>query len=473
MFLFPRFLKKLHPLIHRTYLFFKPAYWRLRTPAQKKFDIKLQYIFIGCFIGVLLTALIIPAAHHLISYPTDETQAHFSDLMTEEVLPSKTVFDIKEAQNSDNLLLNDTKAKIIPITLQLNKNETLSGLLTRAHVSIADALQASESLNLIVDLRKLRPGQLCELFFDEDNTFQGLKMEMHTGDVISTFKNKSGDFIPQSKEGKIETQQIMLDGIIQTSFAAAAKEAGVPNIIIQQVTRALDGEINFRTDLKAGEPFKIIYEKKTTETGKEIGTSQLLYVSLTTNKNTYQRYYFVDGLGVQGFYNEYGESAPQTIMKRPLGRGRISSGFGTRIHPILGYQIHHDGIDFPAPTGTPIPAAADGVIVRLGRNGGYGKYIKIKHNNTYSTAYGHMNAYNKELRVGSYVKRGETIGYVGSTGRSTGPHLHFEVIKNNKQVNPLKTYTLPKRTLKNRTLEAFKKRALEINPDYVYPQTIN
>ncbi len=469
MFPLSRFLKKLHPLIHRIYLFLKPAYWRLRTPAQKKFDIKLQYIFIGCFIGVLLTALIIPAAHHLISYPTDETQAHFSDLITEEPLSPEKTADLKEISISDNLLLNEAESQIIPIALQLNKNETLSGLLTRANVNIADALAASESLTLITDLRKLRPGQSFELYFNEDNIFQGLKMEMRSGEVVSTFKNKNGDFIPQSKEGKIETRQISLEGVIQSSFAAAAKEAGVPNIITQQVIRALDGEINFRTDLKAGEPFKIIYEKKTTETGKEIGKSQLLYVSLTTNKDTYQRYYFVDGLGVQGFYNEYGESAPQTIMKRPLGRGRISSNFGTRIHPVLGYQIHHDGVDFPAPTGTPIPAAADGVIVRLGRNGGYGKYIKIKHNNTYSTAYGHMNAYNKELRVGSYVKRGETIGYVGSTGRSTGPHLHFEVIKNNKQVNPLKTYTLPKRTLKNRTLQAFKERALEINPEYIYP----
>lgn len=469
MFPLSRFLKKLHPLIHRIYLFLKPAYWRLRTPAQKKFDIKLQYIFIGCFIGVLLTALIIPAAHHLISYPTDETQAHFSDLITEEPLSPEKTADLKEISTSDNLLLNEAESQIIPIALQLNKNETLSGLLTRANVNIADALAASESLTLITDLRKLRPGQSFELYFNEDNIFQGLKMEMRSGEVVSTFKNKNGDFIPQSKEGKIETRQISLEGVIQSSFAAAAKEAGVPNIITQQVIRALDGEINFRTDLKAGEPFKIIYEKKTTETGKEIGKSQLLYVSLTTNKDTYQRYYFVDGLGVQGFYNEYGESAPQTIMKRPLGRGRISSNFGTRIHPVLGYQIHHDGVDFPAPTGTPIPAAADGVIVRLGRNGGYGKYIKIKHNNTYSTAYGHMNAYNKELRVGSYVKRGETIGYVGSTGRSTGPHLHFEVIKNNKQVNPLKTYTLPKRTLKNRTLQAFKERALEINPEYIYP----
>ena len=263
MILFPRFLKKLHPLIHRGYLFLKPAYWRLRTPAQKRFDIKLQYIFIGCFIGVLATALVIPAAHRLISYPTDEAEVRFSDLITEEPLPPEDVLQ-KEVQ-TDDLLLNEAETQIIPILLQLNKNETLSGLLTRADVSMADALAASESLSLITDLRKLQPGQSFELFFNEDNIFQGLKMEMRNGDIISTFKNTDGDFVPQSKEGKIETQLIALEGIIQSSFAAAAQEADVPSSIVQQVTRALDGQINFRTDLKAGEPFKIIYEKKTTE----------------------------------------------------------------------------------------------------------------------------------------------------------------------------------------------------------------
>ena len=231
MFPLSRFLKKLHPLIHRIYLFLKPAYWRLRTPAQKKFDIKLQYIFIGCFIGVLLTALIIPAAHHLISYPTDETQAHFSDLITEEPLSPEKTADLKEISISDNLLLNEAESQISPIALQLNKNETLSGLLTRANVNIADALAASESLTLITDLRKLRPGQSFELYFNEDNIFQGLKMEMRSGEVVSTFKNKNGDFIPQSKEGKIETRQISLEGVIQSSFAAAAKEAGAAETI--------------------------------------------------------------------------------------------------------------------------------------------------------------------------------------------------------------------------------------------------
>jgi len=151
------------------------------------------------------------------------------------------------------------------------------------------------------------------------------------------------------------------------------------------------------------------------------------------------------------------------LLQRPLGKGRISSNFGMRLHPILGYQIQHKGIDFPAKTGTPIPAAADGTIERIGRNGGYGKYIKIKHNNTYSTAYGHLDSFNPELKKGSFVKKGEIIGYVGNTGRSTGSHLHYEVLQKGKPVNPLKKHTIPQRTLKNQTLQNFQKRKAQID----------
>ena len=173
-------------------------------------------------------------------------------------------------------------------------------------------------------------------------------------------------------------------------------------------------------------------------------------------------------MGVEGFYSEKAEKSQQTIMKRPLGKaGRISSGYGTRVHPILGHKIHHDGIDFAAKMNTPIPAAADGVIVELGRKGGYGKYIRIKHNNTYSTAYAHMNDYGENLRIGSFVKRGEVIGYVGSTGRSTGPHLHYEVIKNKVQVNPSSNHVLPKRILKNNSLESFNKIVSELTPEEI------
>ena len=254
-----------------------------------------------------------------------------------------------------------------------------------------------------------------------------------------------------------------LEGVIETTFSQAAEKARVPTNIVHQVIRALDGQIDFNKDLKSGTTFKVLYGQKMTNTGKEVGKSQLLYVALTTNKRTYHRYFFIDGTGKPSFYDENGASSPQNIMQRPWGSAKISSGFGMRLHPILGYKIQHNGIDFAAKVGTPIPAGADGVVVKIGRNGGYGKYIKIKHNETYSTAYGHLDSFNSELRTGSYVKKGDIIGYVGNTGRSTGPHLHYEVLKNGNPVTPLRTYTIPQKVLKGDALAQFKKKKEDID----------
>ena len=441
---------------HRVYLWTKPAYRRHRTAFQKQFDIKLQYTFCGCLIGMLLVALL----PYVKEKPVILQEADNSPQIDNLSEPSEEIFQPEE----QDTILQKTQETIKNLLLTLNKNETLSGLLKRADLSMQEALDASKALDLVFDVRKLRAGQNFELFFTEDeNTFLGFKMETNKGEIISVFKNTNGEFIPQTKEGIIETKHFALEGIIETTFSEAAQKARIPNSIVNQVINALDGQIDFKKDLKTGQIFKVVYEQKMTDAGKLVGKSQLLYVALTTNKTTYQRYFFIDGMGVQGFYDENGASTPQTLLQRPLGKGRTSSSFGMRTHPILGYKIQHKGVDFPAKTGTPIPAGGDGIIKKIGRNGGHGKYIRIEHSKTYSTAYSHMDAFAPNLKVGSYVKKGEIIGYVGNTGRSTGPHLHYEVIQNSKQVNPLKTYTIPQRVLKNQTLVDFKKKKAQID----------
>ena len=447
---------------HRLYLWTKPSYLRHRTFFQKQFDLKLIYAFWGFLFVILIVVVLFLGSHRTKKFSLPE-----EEIVAEEVIEPET----KEHEpvsipvdENDLPVIQQDDVKVSTISLTLNKNETLSGLLKRADISLQEALDVSEAMNLVFDVRKIRPGQVFEIFFiDKTNTFIGLKTETRNGDIVSVLKNKKGEFIPQTKEGVIENKIFTFEGVVETTFSQAAEKVHVPINIVHQVTRALDGQIDFKKDLKSGAKFKIAYEQKMTDAGKEVGKSQLLYVSLTTSKKTHQRYFFTDGTGKQGFYDENGASTPQTLTQRPLGSARVSSGFGMRLHPILGYQIQHNGIDFAAKTGTAVPAGADGVVTKIGRNGGYGKYIKIKHNETYSTAYGHLDAFNPELRVGSYVKKGEIIGYVGNTGRSTGPHLHYEVVKNGTPVNPLKTYTIPQRVLKNETLAQFKKKKSEID----------
>ena len=452
-----RFFKR---LFHRLYLLTKPSYLRHRTFFQRQFDLKLIYTFWGFLFGIVFVLVLFFIQHSFKNIPQTEEVVSSEEVVSENE-PKKIPTIVDE---NDTPVIQDTTSKISTTTLILKKNETLSTLLKRGGLSLQEALSVSKSLDIVFDVRKIRPGQTFELFFiDKNKTFVGLKTETRSGDIISVLKNKKGEFVPQSKEGVVENKFFALEGVIKTTFSQAAEEARVPLNITNQVIRALDGQIDFNKDLKQGATFKIAYEQKMTNTGKEIGKSQLLYISLTTNKTTYQRYFFTDAAGVQGFYDENGASMPQTLMQRPLGNAKISSGFGKRLHPILGYEIQHNGVDFAAKTGTPIPAGADGVVVKIGRNGGYGKFIKIKHNETYSTAYGHLDSFNSDLRTGSYVKKGETIGYVGNTGRSTGPHLHYEVLKDGKPVTPLKTYTIPRRVLKNESLVQFKKKKTDID----------
>ena len=458
-----RYWHDIHSFMRRLALFLKPQYWIHRTQAQREFEHRLKYFFVGCFLGVfLVVAVTYFVPKHKPAHP-------FMQEAPRAVAEEKTngVIDEQQKAIEDVLLINKSETKIVPVDLVLKKKETLSGLLHRAGVSMQETLKAAEVLELVMDLRKIRPGQKFELFFDQNSVFQGLRLETPQGEIVSAFKTEDGFFIPSFREGKILEQTLRAEGQIETSFSEAAAALEVPKGIVQQVMNVFDGELSFK-DLPAGTTFALIYGKKVTETGREIGNSKLLYVLINTPKKAYHRYHFVDSSGKQGFYDEHGQAGAKMIVKRPLGGARISSGFGMRRHPILKYQIQHAGIDYAAPTGTPIPAGADGVIVQIGRRGAYGRYVRIRHDATYSTAYAHLSAFKKDLRVGSVVKRGDIVGYVGSSGRATGPHLHYEVLKNGKQVNPLQNHVIPKRTLTGQELQNFIKTAQKVTPGYVY-----
>ena len=224
---------------------------------------------------------------------------------------------------------------------------------------------------------------------------------------------------------------------------------------------------DFSTDINPDDTFDVIFETKKTAGGLEIGRKQLLFVGIQTKSKEIYRYAFTGSNGLTTFYDARGKSGERTFIKRPIkARGRLSSPYGKRRHPILMYEIFHHGVDLAAPTNTPIIAAMDGVITQLGRKGGYGKYIRIRHSDNYQTAYAHMNGYRQDLKVGNAVKRGEVIGYVGSTGRSTGPHLHFEVLKKNKTVDPFGKNVILSKKLSGFELEQFLSAAENLHPDF-------
>ncbi|MGN1063502.1 MAG: peptidoglycan DD-metalloendopeptidase family protein [Alphaproteobacteria bacterium] len=352
--------------------------------------------------------------------------------------------------------------KMTPYTLE--KGETLITLLNRAGVEASARTQVIEGFSLLVNLKSLQPGMTFLVFTDTTGAFLGISLPAKNGEVIAVAK-EGDEYTPFSEAGRVETQNIRVSGNIERTFSGSAQKAGLPKVLISQITNALDGEVDFSA-LKAGDAFDIIYEQKTTAGGLELGDKQLLYVGLTIGKKHIHRYAWTSG-GTSTFFNPQGKSAEKPLLKKPVkAKPRLSSPYGWRSHPILMARIFHSGVDLACPMNTPIIAAGDGVITQLGRKGAYGKYIRIRHANGYQTAYGHLNGYKSGLKTGSQVKRGDVIGYVGQTGRATGPHVHFEVWKNNKTVNPFGNHVLIAKQLTGDELARFQRDAKAIHPEF-------
>ncbi len=226
------------------------------------------------------------------------------------------------------------------------------------------------------------------------------------------------------------------------SFYLAGSRAGIPAGVLADVYDLLAFEMDFERDVRAGQKFFVLYEENFASE-KKVDNGRVLAVSFQALRGNVQMYRFVKSDGNVGYYDENGNGAIKSLKRTPINNAKITSSFsGRRKHPVLGYTRAHKGVDFRASTGTPIPAAGAGRVVARGFNRGHGNYVKLRHNGTYETLYAHMSKFAKGVNVGTVVKQGQTIGYVGSTGLSTGPHLHYEIIKNGQHVNPM-TVKLP------------------------------
>jgi murein DD-endopeptidase MepM/ murein hydrolase activator NlpD len=224
--------------------------------------------------------------------------------------------------------------------------------------------------------------------------------------------------------------------------------------MMTQVIKAFSYDVDFEREIQPGDRFEVVYERYEDEHGRLARSGNLLYAALVQNGVAKEIFRFEDSEGHIDIYNARGESVRKELLRTPLDIVRITSKFGMRKHPVLGYSKMHKGVDFAASTGTPIFAAGDGVIVKRGKQRGYGNYIQIKHNSKYATAYAHMSRFAKGLKQGSKVHQGDVIGYVGSTGMATGPHLHYEVLVDGTQINPT-TVKLAGRKLQGKDLRRF------------------
>jgi len=377
-------------------------------------------------------------------------------------------------QQSIHGLLNNAGSSLRTLhkTFFAGKGDTLMDLLVRNHVPREQAYQAILALGKVYDPRDLSPRHQITVFFHQDPAiadpqFSGLTIQK---DVVSTVRVARGenDSYTANREDKATHAALKgFRGKIDSSLFESAEAAGMPDSVILDLIKMYSFGVDFQRDLHSGDAFEVMYQQPVTDDGRDVsGREEIVYAKLTLGGRAMPLYRYKDASGDVDYYDENGQGAKKPLMKTPIDGARISSGFGMRVHPVLGYSKMHKGIDFAAPRGTPIYAAGDGVIEKMGPFSSYGKYVRIRHRAGIETAYAHMNGFKAGLHSGSRVKQGQVIGYVGSTGRATGAHLHYEILIASRQVNPATVKLAGGKALGGKDLKAFKSAAAQTNRSF-------
>jgi len=355
----------------------------------------------------------------------------------------------------------------VTVHLTIGRGDTLAGLLTGAGVSGTEAQAAISALSKFFNPRRINKNHRISLTFQPPaigtpaarnpalGRFTGLVVEPDYKTAIVVGKDAKGRFAASRIEKTLNRILARAEGTIRSSLYVSGRRAGIPDRVLLELIRAYSWDVDFQRDIRAGDGFQVMFDKLYDEHGNHAHSSTIRFAALTLSGKRHAIYRYTTRDGTDDYFDDQGRSARKALMRTPIDGARLSSGFGKRRHPILGYTKMHRGVDFAAARGTPIYAAGNGVVVKSGRNGAYGKFVMIRHNGRYTTAYAHMRAIHKSARRGNRVKQGQIIGYVGTTGRSTGQHLHYEILVGGRRSNPLKVKMPSGRKLKGRELETF------------------
>ena len=374
-----------------------------------------------------------------------------------------TFLKSNEFNNIKNYIFKNLNSPYQEFTYTVQNNDTIDKVLRKFDVDVNDiknitAQIANKKLSNIFINTEIR------IITKEDQGINKLVSFFYPIDEITSVevKRNKDEFVVNKNILKLEKQEVLLSNNIKNNLYSSAVEVGVePNIIVE-FANIFGFEVDFQRDIQVGDKFEIYYERLLDEDGVVRNTGKIFYASMFVNNKEISLYNFKYN-NETGFYDVDGKSVIKTLMKTPINGARLSSSFGFRRHPILGFNKLHQGTDFAAKTGTPIMASGSGVVVMAQKYKGYGNYVKIRHNSTYETAYAHMSKYGRGIRKGVRVNQGQIIGYVGSTGLSTGPHLHYEVIENGKRVNSQRLKLPTGKTLDNEARNKFEVERIKID----------
>ena len=376
----------------------------------------------------------------------------------------KEVLRTNEFLNLTNYFSSKINSPYEEIKYVIKNNDSIEKILKNYNIKNEDIKEISVKLKE-KKLSNIYSGRKLSLIYkklqNNTNTVVNLVYPVNNTSSIEIRKSQN-NFIVKENILQLYKKEVVIKSIIKNNLYSSAINAGVePNIIVE-FARIYGFEVDFQRDIRKGDWFEILYEKFEDDNNKVRDTGKIIYASMYVNGEEINLYNFKDK-NEEEYYDIKGKSITKSLMKTPINGARLSSSYGMRKHPILGYNKMHRGTDFAAPSGTPIMASGSGTVTRARWCGGGGNCVKIKHNSTYETIYAHMKAFAKGIKEGRKVRQGQIIGYVGSTGMSTGPHLHYEVVVNGKKVNSQRLKLPSGKTLKGKAREKFELERIKID----------
>ena len=366
--------------------------------------------------------------------------------ITRKTESDKVLYEISDLKTFKKFLLNQIKSPFTNINYEIKKGDTIQKILKKYKVQNNEIQTVIDQYKKYGNSNQLLVGNKIDIIIEKNsstdkNTILKFSVPVTKSTTIEITKDSENKIISKKIITKLYKKKILSENIISKNLYSSAIEANINPDTIIEFARIFGFEIDFQRDIRKNDYFKILYEKYFDENGEFVKSGPIVYAHMSVNGREITLYKFGSDKSYS-YFDTNGKSVEKALMKTPINGARLSSPFGKRKHPILGYNKMHKGTDFAAPSGTPIMASGTGTITRAKWCGGGGNCIKIKHNSTYETIYAHMKSFAKGIKVGKKVKQGQIIGYVGSTGMSTGPHLHYEVIINGKKVNS-QTLKLP------------------------------
>ena len=347
-----------------------------------------------------------------------------------------------------------TLVKVLP-------GETLQSAVQRTGVGADEARAVVQTLATAIDTIHIKAGLAFQAIVAAPRDhrgptrFLGLAMKTGPASALTLSRTFDGALKVRAMEEKVKQETTVAQGHMAGSLYESALKAGADSRMVAEAVKLFSHKIDFAREIHPNDAFKMVFDRKVTESGRTVETGDLLYAELDAKGQTTRFYRFENG-GKTDFFDEFGKNIKGFLLRTPLEAARVTSSFGMRLHPLLGYTRMHAGIDFGAPTGTPVFAAGAGVVKEVKWAGGYGHWLKIDHQGAWATGYGHLSRYAAGIRPGVKVAQGQIVAYVGSTGMSTGPHLHYEVMNGKEKLNPTSAKVPQGTILSGRELAAFK-----------------